>query len=134
MMALMSVTHSYCQYPKTKVINGDTVVVLLKKQANDINTQFVDYQNAIISKQSSFDSLLKVNDSLFIKLSEKVNVDTLVKQINYLNEVNEKVIDNLVEQKNVINFLGTCTRREAKTYFMLINSGKLKQEENEFVK
>ena len=129
MVALMWVTHSYCQYPKTKVINGDTVVVLLKKQADDSNTQFVDYQKTIADKQSSFDSLLKVNDSLIVKLSEKVNVDTLVKQINYLNEVNEKVIDNLTKQKNTINFLGTCTRREAKTYFMLINSGKLKQED-----
>lgn len=129
MMASMWATLSFCQYPKTKVINGDTVVVLLKKQADDINTQFVDYQKAITEKQASFDSLIKVNDSLIVKLSEKVNVDTLVKQINYLNEVNEKVIDNLTKQKNTINFLGTCTRREAKTYFMLINSGKLKQED-----
>lgn len=129
MMALMWVTHSYCQYPKTKVINGDTVVVLLKKQADDINTQFVEYQQLIEKKQISLDSISKVSDSLVLKLSEKVNVDTLMKQINYLNAVNEKVIDNLKKQKNTIDFLGTCTRREAKTYYMLINSGKLKQED-----
>ena len=40
MMVLMLAGQTYCQYPKTKVINGDTIVLLLKKQADEINKNF----------------------------------------------------------------------------------------------
>jgi len=52
-MALMLVLPTYCQYPKTKVINGDTVVVLLKKQADEINNRFLVLENVIDSQKNA---------------------------------------------------------------------------------
>jgi len=77
---------SYCQYPITKVINGDTVVVMTVKQGQDINKQFSILKDSIksniITIENSKKELFRVNktfnDSLF----------SLNKNINSLNEQN----------------------------------------------
>jgi hypothetical protein len=52
MMGLMLAGQTYCQYPKTRVINGDTIVLLEKKQADDINNRFLIFQNIIDSQKN----------------------------------------------------------------------------------
>jgi hypothetical protein len=55
---------SYCQYPKTKVIDGEKIVMLTKVQADDINLKFVKFRSII--------------DSQKIELSKPVKIDTVV--------------------------------------------------------
>lgn len=52
MMGLMLAGQTYCQYPKTKVINGDTIILIEKKQADDINSRFLILQNIIDSQRN----------------------------------------------------------------------------------
>lgn len=42
---------SYCQYPKTKVIDGQQIVMLTKAQADDINAKFVKFITIIDSQK-----------------------------------------------------------------------------------
>lgn len=60
---------SYCQYPITKVINEDTVVIMTLKQGIAINQLYKDYNNTIIGLQ----------DTLKTK---KINYDSLYKEFN----------------------------------------------------
>lgn len=114
MMALMLVLPTYCQYPKTKVINGDTIVLLLKKQADEINNNFIYYNQlidsqkvAIKTSQSSFDSLLN-RFSL-------INCDT-TNRMRELYNTNERLIGYINEHNKLFKFFDTCTRRELKFY------------------
>jgi hypothetical protein len=113
-MALMLVLPTYCQYPKTKVINGDTIVLLLKKQADEINNNFIYYNQlidsqkvAIKTSQSSFDSLLN-RFSL-------INCDT-TNRMRELYNTNERLIGYINEHNKLFKFFDTCTRRELKFY------------------
>ena len=113
-MALMLVLPTYCQYPKTKVINGDTIVLLLKKQADEINNNFLYYNQlidsqkvAIKTSQSSFDSLLN-RFSL-------INCDTSDRMREVYN-TNERLIGYINEHNKLFRFFDTCTRRELKFY------------------
>jgi hypothetical protein len=47
---------TYSQYPKTKLIGQDTVVLLLKSQADDINFKFTQYNEKIAIQQNQIDS------------------------------------------------------------------------------
>ena len=47
-MILVSLS-SYCQYPVTKIIGKDTVVVMTVKQAEEINKKFLDLRDSINS-------------------------------------------------------------------------------------
>jgi hypothetical protein len=47
---------TYSQYPKTKLIGQDTVVLLLKSQADDINFKFTQYNEKIAIQQNKIDS------------------------------------------------------------------------------
>ena len=44
---------SYCQYPKTKVIDGQQIVMLTKAQADDINAKFVKFITIIDSQKKN---------------------------------------------------------------------------------
>lgn len=46
LMMLASLT-SYCQYPTTKKIGKDTVVIMTLSQADNINKQFTKYKDSI---------------------------------------------------------------------------------------
>ena len=56
LMVLSLATQTYCQYPKTKLIGQDTVVLLLKSQADDINIKFNEYNEKISYQQAILDS------------------------------------------------------------------------------
>lgn len=114
MMVLMLAGQTYCQYPKTKVINGDTIVLLLKKQADEINQNFIYYNKTIDSQllvvsstQSKFDSLMKKFSLL--------NCDT-TQRMREVYEVNERLINTLNANNKLFRFFDTCTRRELKFY------------------
>lgn len=114
MMVLMLAGRTYCQYPKTKVINGDTIVLLLKKQADEINNNFVNYNKIIDSQLLVISSTQSKFDSLFNKFS-LMNCDTTQK-MREIYEVNERLVNTLKENNKLFRFFDTCTRRELKFY------------------
>jgi len=73
-------------YPKTKIINGDTVVLLLKSQADDINTKFYNYNEKINTQKNQIDSLF-----LFIKASESDKIDSLREQLSIAITANNQL-------------------------------------------
>jgi hypothetical protein len=86
MMLLVSHLSLSQSYPKTKIINGDTVVLLLKSQADDINTKFYNYNEKINSQKAKIDSLF-----LFIKNSEFDQIDSLREQLSIAITANNQL-------------------------------------------
>ena len=114
MMGLMLAGQTYCQYPKTKVINGDTIVLLLKKQADEINQNFIYYNKTIDSQLLVVSSTQSKFDSLMNKFS-LLNCDT-TQRMREVYEVNERLVNTLKENNLLFRFFDTCTRRELKFY------------------
>lgn len=86
MMLLVSHLSLSQSYPKTKIINGDTVVLLLKSQADDINTKFYNYNEKINTQKNQIDSLF-----LFIKASESDKIDSLKEQLSIAITANNQL-------------------------------------------
>jgi hypothetical protein len=86
MMLLVSHLSLSQSYPKTKIINGDTVVLLLKSQADDINTKFYNYNEKINTQKNQIDSLF-----LFIKASESDKIDSLREQLSIAITANNQL-------------------------------------------
>ena len=86
MMLLLSLSSLSQSYPKTKIINGDTVVLLLKSQADDINTKFYNYNEKINTQKNQIDSLF-----LFIKASQSNKVDSLKEQLSIAITANNQL-------------------------------------------
>ena len=113
-MALMLVVQTYSQYPKTKVINGDTIVLLLKKQADEINENFVSYNKTIDSQKIALKSTQSKFDSLFNKFS-LMNCDTTTR-MREVYDINERLMRYILDDKNLFKFFDTCTNKELKFY------------------
>ncbi len=77
MMLLLSLSSLSQSYPKTKIINGDTVVLLLKSQADDINTKFYNYNETISIQKNKIDSLF-----LLSKVGNKAVIDSLKERLD----------------------------------------------------
>ena len=77
MMLLLSLSSLSQSYPKTKIINGDTVVLLLKSQADDINTKFYNYNEKINTQKAKIDSLF-----LLSKVGNKAVIDSLKERLD----------------------------------------------------
>jgi hypothetical protein len=76
MMLLVSHLSLSQSYPKTKIINGDTVVLLLKSQADDINNKFYNYNEKINTQKTKIDSLF-----LLSKVGNKAIIDSLKERL-----------------------------------------------------
>lgn len=86
MMLLLSLSSSSQSYPKTKIINGDTVVLLLKSQADDINTKFYNYNEKINSQKAKIDSLF-----LLSKVGNKAIIDSLKERLEIAITANNQL-------------------------------------------
>jgi hypothetical protein len=73
-------------YPKTKIINGDTVVLLLKSQADDINTKFNNYNETINTQKAKIDSLF-----LLSKVGNKAVIDSLKERLEIAITANNQL-------------------------------------------
>ncbi len=73
-------------YPKTKIINGDTVVLLLKSQADDINTKFNNYNETINTQKVKIDSLF-----LLSKVGNKTVIDSLKERLEIAITANNQL-------------------------------------------
>ncbi len=86
MMLLLSLSSSSQSYPKTKIINGDTVVLLLKSQADDINTKFYNYNEKINNQKAKIDSLF-----LLSKVGNKALIDSLKEKLEIAITANNQL-------------------------------------------
>jgi predicted nucleic acid-binding OB-fold protein len=86
MMLLVSHLSLSQSYPKTKIINGDTVVLLLKSQADDINTKFYNYNEKINSQKAKIDSLF-----LLSKVGNKAVIDSLKERLEIAITANNQL-------------------------------------------
>ena len=85
---MSSLIFSQSSYPLQTVIKGDSVVILTKKQAKDINDIFENQKAKIASYKielASKDSLLAVKDTLLI---EKIKV---IEHFNYNLELQKRL-------------------------------------------
>ena len=67
LITLVSIS-SYCQYPTTKILNNDTVVIMTLKQGREINNQFSNLKDNLSSKMNTISELerqLKLNEKNF---------------------------------------------------------------------
>ena len=86
MMLLVSLSSLSQSYPKTKIINGDTVVLLLKAQADDINTKFYNYNETINNQKAKIDSLF-----LLSKVGNKALIDSLKERLEIAITANNQL-------------------------------------------
>ena len=86
MMLLVSHLSLSQSYPKTKIINGDTVVLLLKSQADDINTKFNNYNETINTQKAKIDSLF-----LLSKVGNKAVIDSLKERLEIAITANNQL-------------------------------------------
>ncbi len=67
---------SYSQYPTTKIINGDTVVMMTLKQGEDINKRFVFLNDSIKKVNANFNTYKLENSQRFQRLFNDYNLET----------------------------------------------------------
>ncbi len=67
---------SYSQYPTTKIINGDTVVMMTLKQGEDINKRFVFLNDSIKKVNTNFNTYKLENSQRFQRLFNDYNLET----------------------------------------------------------
>ena len=69
MLLILEVHSAYCQYPRSKRIGNDSVILITIEQANNINNLYKNYN----------DSIVKLNDSIinsnlnYAKLNKKIS-------------------------------------------------------------
>lgn len=85
-MLLVSLSSLSQSYPKTKIINNDTVVLLLKSQADDINTKFYNYNETINNQKAKIDSLF-----LLSKVGNKAIIDSLKERLEIAITANNQL-------------------------------------------
>lgn len=85
---MSSLISSQSNYPLQTVIKGDSVVILTKKQAKDINDIFESQKASIASykiKIAAKDSLLAIKDTLLIQKTE------VIEHFNYNLELQKRL-------------------------------------------
>jgi len=85
-MGLILAMPTYSQYPKTKLIGQDTVVLLLKSQADDINFKFTQYNETINTQKAKIDSLF-----LLSKVGNKAVIDSLKERLEIAITANNQL-------------------------------------------
>ena len=69
LLLILEVHSAYCQYPRSKRIGNDSVILITIEQANNINNLYKNYN----------DSIVKLNDSIinsnlnYAKLNKKIS-------------------------------------------------------------
>ena len=66
---------SYSQYPTTKIINNDTVVIMTLKQGEDINKRFVLLNDSIKKVNTNFDRYMIENGQRLQKVYNDYNFE-----------------------------------------------------------
>ena len=108
LLGLMILTHlSYCQYPKTKIIDGEQIVLVTKKQADDINLRFITFNNTIDSQKK------EINRLAAIKL-DTTTISYYKTKLNECYEINRGLSKWFEETNRTAMFFDTCSYKEYK--------------------
>jgi len=94
LLILLVPTLSYSQYPKQTVINGDTVVIMLLEQADEMNKTFLRQNEKIDSLVYRVDTV----ESLYVQRNFVVLNDGILLS-NYKSQVEEEKQKNKVINK-----------------------------------
>ncbi len=99
-MILMMVValSSYCQFPKTKVIGRDSVVIMTIQQGRDINQRFVSYRDSIEYYKKKYSNAKVFLDTLSIQRKNFIDsfrlADTRLKDANEMIGIYRKEVDS----------------------------------------
>ena len=99
LMMLASLT-SYCQYPTTKKIGKDTVVIMTLSQADNINKQFTKFKDSInsINKKNN----LLVGEVGFKVTENKTILDSLTRIYDSMVYSRKKMIEYRKEKEDAL--------------------------------
>lgn len=111
-MMIMVKLSSLAQYPIQKIINGDTVVIMTKKQAIEINQKFDSQKNTITQLQSEIANNQKIIDSLknIIATAPKDTFYVEKEVIRTVNELDVFCIEKLRELDSLKHWLHNAAR------------------------
>ena len=104
---------SYCQYPKSKIIDGEQIVLVTKKQADDINLSFLRY-NAIIDSQKLELSKLPRIDTFYIVKEDTTTTAYYKAQVRECYDINRGLSKWFEETNKTAMFFDTCSYKEYK--------------------
>ena len=86
-MLILVASSSFAQYPVTKKIGKDTVILMTVKQGEQINKMFDDFEAQVTSLKDSISMLRSRVTVTHLNLdSSKVKFDTLTYRYNILNQ------------------------------------------------
>lgn len=104
---------SYCQYPKTKVIDGEKIVMLTKAQADDINLKFIKFNSIIDSQKNELLKPVKVDTVVIIKDDTAVTLCKTYYQakLKECYDINRGLSKWFEETNKTAMFLDTCNYR-----------------------
>lgn len=84
-MLILVASSSFAQYPVTKKIGKDTVILMTVKQGEQINKMFDDFESQVTTLKDSI-SMLRSRPTHLTLDSSKVKFDTLTYRYNILNQ------------------------------------------------
>jgi hypothetical protein len=73
LLLILVARSSYCQYPITKIIGQDTVVIMTLKQGEEINNLYKDYNKQIVLLKDTLKTKKHDYDSLYKTISAKTD-------------------------------------------------------------
>ena len=113
MSLLILALTSYCQYPQTRTINGQQIVLVTKEQVDNINIQFLRY-NAIIDSQKKELSKPPIIDTIIV-VKEDTTISARYKaQIRECYDINRGLSKWFEETNKTAMFFDTCSYKEYK--------------------
>jgi hypothetical protein len=104
---------SYCQYPQTRTINGQQIVLVTKEQADNINIQFLRYNVVIDSQKKELSKPPIINTIIVVK--EDTTISARYKtQIRECYDINRGLSKWFEETNKTAMFFDTCSYKEYK--------------------
>jgi hypothetical protein len=104
---------SYCQYPQTRTINGQQIVLVTKEQADNINIQFIRYNVVIDSQKKELSKPPIINTIIVVK--EDTTISARYKtQIRECYDINRGLSKWFEETNKTAMFFDTCSYKEYK--------------------
>jgi len=98
LLLILEVHSAYCQYPRSKRIGNDSVILITIDQANNINNLYKNYNDSIVKLNDSINNsnlnYAKLNKKIFEKTDSiylwKVRYEAARELTNYRTEDHEK--------------------------------------------
>ncbi len=98
-LLILGVHSCFCQYPRSKKIGSDSVILITVDQANNINKLYKNYNDSIVKLNDSINTKIinyeRLNKTIFEKNDSiylwKVRYDAARELTNYRTQDHEKI-------------------------------------------